>query len=187
MSASFFILALLFAAGLLALLFWSLRRPARRHKRAEESLEVIERAPQHLCNLSSIRQCFDPADAIYVHEKGGTNLARRVRGERKRVALLYLASLRADFEDLLQVARVIARLSPQVSGSQEYDRFRLTVLFRVRFHLLRVQLLFGTLAQPRLNLLGEMVTSLAVEMETAMAELGERAALATELALQSGR
>ena len=38
---------------------------------------------------------------------------------------------------------------------------------------------------PQLTSLGKMVTSLAIRMETAMEALGERAALAANLALQS--
>ena len=45
----------------------------------------------------------------------------------------------------------------------------------------------GSLELPQITRLGQMATSLAVQMEEAMARLGERAALAAELALQSDR
>jgi hypothetical protein len=51
--------------------------------------------------------------------------------------------------------------------------------------MVRVRLLLGNIALPEVNLLGRMVSSLTSEMEAAVAALGERAALAAELALQS--
>jgi len=182
---AFFIAALGFAAGLAALLFWALR-PARRRRRTA-GRSVLGSAPQHLCNMGPIRRSLDPADLRYVAERGGRDLARRLRRERKRIALLYLGSLRSDFEQLLRIARVVALLSPEISGSYEYERLRLSALFRIRFALVKLHFLFGDAAMPQLTSLGEMVTSLAIRMETAMERLGERAGLAAEVALESER
>jgi len=187
MSTFFFIAAGIFAIFLVGLLVWALHGPRRRRRRAKEGLGVLRSAPQHLCSMGSIRQAFDPEDLQYVKEKAGSVLAKQVAHERRHVAFLYLAAIRRDFEDLLQLARVVASLSPEVSGVHEYERLRLTIVFRARFQLLRLRFLLGDLALPELGSLGEMVTTLAVQMETAMAELGERAALAAELALDSDR
>lgn len=186
MSRLFFILAALFAALLLSLLLGALRSPKRR-RRKHQGLDVLGSAPQHLCNMSAIRQSFADADLKYVQDRGGSELAKRLRQERRRVAFLYLAAIRDDFEGLLNVARVVSLLSPEVSGLQEYERLRLSVIFRGRFQVLRLRLLLGSLPLPQLGVLGEMVTSLSVQLEAAMAELGERAAMAAELALQSDR
>jgi hypothetical protein len=62
--------------------------------------------------------------------RGGRELAKRLRRERKNVILLYLNSLRSDFEQLLRIARVVALLSPEISSSYEYERLRLSLLFR---------------------------------------------------------
>ena len=185
MSTFFFIAAGIFAMALLGLLVWALHGPRRRRRRAREGLGVLQSAPQHLCSMGSIRQAFDPADLQYVKEKAGSAVAQQVARERRRVAFLYLAAIRRDFEDLLQLARVVALLSPEVSGVHEYERLRLTIVFRTRLQLLRFRFLLGNLALPELGALGEMVTTLALQMDTAMAELGERAALAAELALES--
>ena len=98
-----------------------------------------------------------------------------------------LAAIRRDFEQSLRVARIVAVLSPEVSGSHEYERLRLSVVFRMRFYAIKLRLHMGTVAQPQILTLGQMVTSLAMQMEETMARLGERAALAAELALQSER
>jgi len=101
--------------------------------------------------------------------------------------LLYLDSLRSDFEQLLRIARVVALLSPEISGSHEYERLRLALLFRLRFAVVKFRFVFGDAAMPQLTSLGEMVTSLAIRLEAAMEALGERAALAANVALQSER
>ena len=92
-----------------------------------------------------------------------------------------------DFEQSLRVAQVIAMLSPEVSGSQEYERLRLSLIFRWRLQLVKVRLLIGLIPQPQIMTLGQMAASLAMQLEITMAKLGERAALAAELALQSGK
>src|SRR5579863_6677578 len=145
MSTFFFIAAGIFAIFLVGLLVWALHGPRRRRRRAKEGLEVLRSAPQHLCSMGSIRQAFDPADIRYVEEKGGAPLAKQVARERRQVAFLYIAAIRRDFEDLLQLARVVALLSPEVSGVHEYERLRLTIIFRTRFQMLRVRFWAGNL------------------------------------------
>jgi len=184
MSGVFFLFAALGALGLTGLLIWALRG-ARRRPRGRDGLEVLESAPLHLHNMAQIRQSLDAADLVYAREKGGRALAGRLRRERRRVSLLYLSAIRRDFDQLLRIARVVALLSPEVSGAHEYERLRLSLLFRARFQLVRIRLWAGNPAMPEVGALGEMVGSLAVQMEKAMTQLGERAALAAELALQS--
>lgn len=186
MSEAFFVAGVLFAAGLSVLLLWAFRS-GRRSKGRSDALAVLESAPQHLSNMGPIRRSQDDADLQYVAERGGSGLAIRLRHERREVALLYLESLRSDFDQLLRIARVVALLSPEISSSHEYERLRLSLLFQIRFEVVRLRLLFGGAAMPQLASLGEMVTSLAIRMETAMQTLGEQAALAANLALTSDR
>jgi len=183
-SGAFFIVVVVFALILAALLLWTLRT-AHKSRHRPAGLAVLGNAPQHLCNMAAIRRSQDPADLRYVADRGGRDLAKQLRHERRNVALLYLDSLRSDFQQLLRIARVVALLSPEISSSHEYERLRLSVLFRLRFQLVKLSFLFGGAAMSQLTSLGEMVTSLAVRMETAMQSLGERAALSADLALHS--
>lgn len=52
-----------------------------------------------------------------------------MRRERRKVALAYLSALRAEFERLLDTARIIAALSPEVVAGQEFERLILAVNF----------------------------------------------------------
>jgi hypothetical protein len=186
MSTTFFILTVAFAVALLALLFMA-SRSSRRARRRRDGLAVLDSAPQHLCHMGPIRRSQDGADLQYVADRGGRELAERLRRERHEVALLYLDSLRADFEQLLRIARVVALLSPEISSSHEYERLRLAVQFRFRFQLVKLRLFFGDAAMPQVAALGETVSTLAIRMEAAMQALGERATLAADLALTSQR
>jgi hypothetical protein len=93
-----------------------------------------------------------------------------------------LSAVREDFQSLLRLAKVIAVLSPEVAALQEFERIRLTLKFAWRYQVIRMELRAGLAPIPRLDALTDFVSSLSVRMETAMTELGERAALAAELA-----
>lgn len=187
MSMSFFIVALVFAVGAGVLLVLAFRERKERRSSDGDALKVLDSAPRHLCNMPPIRQAMDPADFRYLLDRGGQELAKRIRRERRKVALLYLAAIHRDFEQLLRIARVLALLSPEVSGEYEYQRLRFSLIFRLRFQMVRLRFLAGHLAMPEVGKLGEIVTSLAVHMEASLTSLGERAALAAELALESDR
>src|SRR5260221_22628 len=174
------------ALAVVALLFWALRGSFQAPA-LKAGLKVLENAPQHLFNMAQIRQGMDPEDLKYVASKGGARLAATLRRERRRVALMYLSAIRLDFERALHIARVLAVFSPEVSGHQEYQRLKLSALFRCRFQLVRLRLLLGDVALPQVAKLGLMVTSLTGELEAAIAALGERSVLAVELAIQSDR
>jgi hypothetical protein len=184
MSTGFFIVAAISALGLAGLLFWAFRGASER-KSSQHGLGALESAPQHLRNMGQIRQAMDSADLQYVRDRGGSELASRLRNERRKVTLLYLAAIRRDFEQSLRIARIIAVLSPEVSGSHEYERLRLSIVFRFRYQIVRLGLLVGSVRVPQVTMLGQMATTLAIQMEESMSRLGERAALAAELALQS--
>lgn len=180
----FFPVAALFALALVLLLVWALRGASNR-KSAKEGLGVLENAPQHVSNMPQIRQALDESDLQFAAAKGGPALAARLRRERRQVVLLYLGAMRKDFERLLRIARIVALLSPEVSSSHEYDRLRLSIIFRLRFEFTKLRLMMGSFIFPQTDVLGQMVASLAAQIEMAMAKLGERAALAAELAVQS--
>jgi hypothetical protein len=171
-----------FVAVLLVLLTWSLRSPK---KLAPSSLDAAAfQCPdrRHATYLSQIHCALAPADFEFLASRGSVKLARRVRKQRRRIALQYLSSVQEDFQNLLRLARVIAVLSPEVGAAQEFERLWLGVQFNFRCQMIRTRLHCGFAALPQLSELSQMVSGFAVRMETAIAELGERAALATELA-----
>jgi hypothetical protein len=170
-------------AVLLALLYWALRSPQRSHKPGTGKAECPDESGRnHTTYFPVIRQAMSTEDFDFLTSRAPVRLARRAHKERQRIALLYLADLRRDFQRLLQLARVIAVLSPEVAASHEFERLRLSLRFFWRYRLVFVGLNAGLLLLPQLTGLSRMVSELAYRMETAMKDLGERAAVAAELA-----
>ena len=85
------------------------------------------------------------------------------------------------------MARVIAVLSPELDAVHEFERLRLTAKFAWQYEMIRWKLLAGVAPVPQLNGLSDLVSGLSVRMEAAMKELGERAAVAAELASSMNR
>jgi hypothetical protein len=173
--------------GLFVILFaWSVRSPSRP---ALPSCGVGDDEPgrRHMTYLPQIRQAFAKTDYDFLLKNVRREVLRRVRRERRAVALAYLAALREDFESLLRMARAIAALSPELAGLQEFERLRLTAEFAWRFEIIRWRLLAGMAPVPQLNGLSDLVSGLCVRMEAAMKKLGEHAAVAAELASSMNR
>jgi hypothetical protein len=170
-------------ATLGALLLWSLRRGETTNSRVEtEPAEALEIPGGHVVHLAQIQQALQENDLSFLALRGSHRLSRQVRRERRRVVLRYLSALRMDFERLLRLARVIAVLSPEVAPAQEWERLRLSLRFSMQCEMVRLELALGRTNLPQLSGVGRTVSGLSLRLELAMTELGERAALATELA-----
>jgi hypothetical protein len=128
-----------------------------------------------------IKQALAVQDSAYLASLGRNALANRVRKERRKIALAYLACLRNDFQRLWRLGRVISSMSPQVGMAQEFRRLQLGMAFSLRYEMIRIKLLFGFAPLTDLVALSEVVSRLSIRMETAMQDLGERAALAAKL------
>lgn len=167
------------AVLLLILLGWALRSPSDPRKK---SGPLEEHRRSNIQYFPQIQQALAAADQKFLLEKGGTELARSVARERRKVALSFLSALDEEFSRLLRLARIISSLSPEVAPIQEFERVRLTLAFRYRLQALRVELALGAAGTPQLRAVSDIVSQLSLRMETAMKELGERAALAAEMA-----
>ena len=180
MSVSLFYMAAV--ALLLILLLWALRAPRRNTSGAtDESALFGQSGRRHATYLPLIRQVLLPGDLAFVAARGFPELFHRMRKERRRVALSYLTALREDFTDLLRLAAVVAAMSPDLAPAQETERMWLNVQFEWRYQMLRLALYMGVFPQRRLDRLSSVVSELAVSMETAISEFGERATMAAKL------
>jgi hypothetical protein len=171
-----------FAFLLLILLASVLRGPSRvsMQDAAVDSMEIPDRA--HVTFFPQIKQALAVQDSAYLASLGMNALANRVRKERRKIALAYLACMRNDFQRLWRLGRVISSMSPQVGTAQEFRRFQLGLAFSLRYEMIRIKLLIGFAPLTELGALSEVVSRLSIRMETAMQDLGERAALAAKLA-----
>jgi len=171
-----------FAVLLLILLVGVLREPGR-HGKPENELGFSEESGRsHATYFRQVRQAMAEADLEFLAARGSRGLSQKTRKERRRIVLAYLSCLRTDFLQLWRLARVISTMSPKVGVAQEFARLRLGLIFSLRYELIRVKICFGFAPLPELGSLSEVVSRLAIRLETAMRELGERATLAAKLA-----
>ena len=171
-----------FAFLLLILLVWVLRAP-KRVSRPDATAGLTEFSDRtHVTFFPQIKQALAVQDSAYLASLGRNALANRVRKERRKIALDYLACLRNDFQKLWRLGRVVSSLSPQVGTAQEFRRLQLGLAFALRYEMIRIKLLFGFAPRAELGALSEVVSRLSIRLETAMQDLGERAALASKLA-----
>jgi hypothetical protein len=145
-----------------------------------------EREVLHISHLPQIKQALASSDFMYLKDLGYPALAKRIRKERRRIALSYLACLRVEFEKLLHLARMVAMMSPNVAVAQEVQGLRLNLEFSYRYYLIYSRLVSGVAPLEAIGNLSNMVSALTIRMETAMSELGERAVLDAELLSHSG-
>jgi hypothetical protein len=137
-------------------------------------LEVESR--RHATFLPQIRQALAKEDDEFLSSRASRKVHRRAKRERRTVALAYLEALRGDFQNLLDIGKAIALLSPEVVAIQEFERIRLTTAFFIRYELIRFKLRAGFAPIPQLDGLSDLVSGLSVRMDAAIKELGERAA-----------
>lgn len=168
-------------ALLLVLLLIVLLRDPERELESDSNFGE-EAARRHATFLPQIRQALAPEDFAFLTSRGSQRVAHKIRKERRRIALVYLLHLRADFARLWKLARVIATMSSHVGVMREFARLRLGLGFYVRYEWIRLQLICGFEPIPEMGAVSEVVSNLAVRLETAMSNLGERAALAADLA-----
>jgi hypothetical protein len=164
---------------LLMLLGWALRSSSGTRKK---SGPLEEHPRSNIQYFPQMRQALAAADQKFLLKKGGAELARSIGRERREVARHFLLELDEEFSRLLRLAKVITALSPEVAPMQEFERLRLTIVFQWRLQALRMGLALGAAGTPQLRAVSDIVSGLSVRMETAMKELGERAALAAEMA-----
>ena len=169
-------------AVLVAALAWAVRKPRGGRKLDTDPRALEGIGQRHVNYLPQIRQALSVEDSEFLSEKLSSGALKRVRRERRNVVRAYLEALREDFQSILRMASAIAALSPEVVAIQEFERLRLTVSFSWRYQVIRWRIWADGDPAPQLDGLSNLVSGLSVRMEAALKELGERAALAAEMA-----
>ena len=171
-----------FAVLLVLLLAWVLRDSRELPQPTVDLGYAEDLDRRHVTYFPQVRQAMAAEDSAFLASRASQALTRRVRRERRKIALAYLACLRGDFLRLWRLARVIASMAPQVGAAQELERLQLGLAFSWRFEMIRVKFLLGFAPLPELGSLSGVVSRLSIHLETAMKDLGEHAALAAKLA-----
>jgi hypothetical protein len=174
----FFVLAIVFAL----LLAWAVRPPKKILLSVDDVLNALSEK-RHYARLPQILQSLRNDDTDFLHSKGRDELASRLRRERKRIALRYLNYLQDEYQLLLEASRILAKVAPEVSPMEEFERFRLNVRFVLYCRYLRLRLWFGLQPWDIFGILSDMEGDMTLRLEMATTRIGERAAIASEFPL----
>lgn len=181
MNLLFLLPVFLLVGALLVLFWWAARSRRNAPGQFQQSAAGLEESGRrHVTHCAQIRQALSRADFEYLSAAGGRELARKVRRERRRIAVAYVAALRGDFYRLVRLGKMIAKLSPEVVALKEFERLTLSAQFLWRSRMVQARLLLGMAALPQLVAVSDLVSLLGVRIEAALKELGERAAAAVE-------
>ena len=176
-----FYLFLVITGVLFAVFLCLLRNPKRQAAPLPPATVLHDFQASHVIHLQQIQRALAPTDYEFVSQKIPREALRRMRRERRQVALDYLSALLSEFDGLLRTARVIAALSPKVADGQELERILLTVGFLTRYRMIRLSLWAGFTPLSQLGELTNLLSGYSVRLEEAMRELGERAADVAEM------
>lgn len=167
------------AVLLIGLLVWAVRPVSVQLKTPDEVFDALS-APRHYYRLPQILQALDHKDTQHLIDRGFSALCRRVRAERKLVALRFLDRMEADYKTLLVASRMLAAMAPDVVGVEEWQRFRLNARFAVNCMALRLKLRAGFSPWGGFARLSDMASQMSYRLELVTSQIGERAALSLE-------
>jgi hypothetical protein len=171
-----------FAIVLMLMLAWVARPPKRLLLSADQVLETLSEE-RHYARLPQILQSLRQDDTNFLIGSGRDELAARLRSERKRIALRYLNYLEEEYQLLLEASRILAKIAPEITPMEEFERFRRNARFVLSCRYLRLRLHLGLQPWEVFGSISDMEGDLTLWLEAATARIGEQAATASEFPL----
>ena len=170
------------AVVLILLLAWVVRPSKKIFLSVDEVLDALSEK-RHYARLPQILQALREEDTEFLSTLGFHNLASRIRRERTHIALGYLNSLEEEYQLLLEASRILAKTAPEISATDEFQRFRMGMRFAVYCRYLKWRLRLGLEPWDVFGILSDMEGEITLRLEVAAAKIGERAAMASEFPL----
>lgn len=122
-----------------------------------------------------VKQALSDQDYQYLRRRGQGDLARRLRRERLEVLRGYVAALRSDFENLLQLHKILGALEAEVVRQHQPQMIVLGLQFRLLYALVQAKLALARLTLTTVNVepLVALVNRTAQTMEAILNSLAE--------------
>ncbi len=168
------ILLILFALLLVALLAWALRPPAGPVRPPLDVFEALSRS-RHCLRISQVLNALQPEDTEYLRDTGQLALMQTLRRQRRQIALRFLDQLQNEFQELIEISRLLAVMSPEAIGIEEMERWRLSLAFAVNCAFLRWKLRLGLQPFSGFAMLSGMAISIARQLDFASTRIAEAA------------
>jgi hypothetical protein len=176
------LLFVLIAVALILLLAWAVRPPKRVLLSVDDVLSALA-GERHYARLPQILQSLRQDDTEFLCGDGHSELAARLRLERRRIALRYLTYLEDEFQLLLEASRILARIAPEITPVDEFERFKRNIRFVLSCVYLRCRLRLGLQPWNIFGTISDMEGELTLQLESATIQLGERASLISDFPL----
>jgi hypothetical protein len=173
------ILLILFTLLLVGLLAWALRPPSGPIRPPLNVFEALSKS-RHCLRISYVVQALQPEDTEYLRDTGQVALMQTLRRQRRQIALRYLDQLQEEFQELIEVSRLLAVMSPEVIGMEEMERWKLSLAFAVNCAFLRWKLHLGLQPFSGVTLLSDRVISIARQLDLASTRIAEAAVRSSE-------
>jgi hypothetical protein len=164
----------------IALLIWALRPVPVKFRSAGEVFDALS-TPRHYYRLPQILVALKEEDTEFLVERGLPDLARRLRVERRKIALKFVDLVEVDYKTLLEAARMLTAMAPEVLPGEEWRRLESSLLFSWNCMALRFRLRAGLNPWAGLDRLSEMASLMSYRLERATLRVSERALVASEL------
>jgi hypothetical protein len=176
------ILFIAVAVALVLVLAWVARPPKSKILNVEEVFRILAEE-RHYARLPQILQALQEEDTEYLRQRGHAVLVNHVRRERKQIVIRYLDYLEEEFRVLIEASRILAKLAPQLTTLRELDRLKKNLQFAWCCKYLRLRLRLGMQPWDAFNTISDMAGAMTLQLEAAMAQLGEKAMAGGSLSL----
>jgi hypothetical protein len=168
------ILFIAVAVALVLVLAWAARPPKSKILNVQEVFRILAEQ-RHYVRLPQILQALQEEDTEYLRQRGHAVLLNQVRRERKQIAIRYLDYLEEEFQVLIEASRILVKLAPQLTTLRELDRLKKNLQFAWCCKYLRLRLRLGMQPWDAFNTISDMAGAMTLQLEAAMAQLGEKA------------
>src|SRR5450631_3449778 len=112
----------------IALLMWAVRPAPVTFKSVGELFDALS-TPRHYYRLPQILVALKDEDTEFLVARGLPKLARRLRVERRKIALQFLDLVEIDYKTLLEAARMLTAMAPEVLPGEEWRRLESSLRF----------------------------------------------------------
>jgi len=157
------------SGALLVVAIWLVVRPLRAESDLgpDAAAKIETLVARHCTHFAQMRQALATEDFDFIRRRLPKKDAARLRRERQRALQKYLDAIGEDFARLDRMARILTSLSPDVKRSDELERLRLELRFRVLFRLARLRVMLGVaVGVPTIGKLAEVVAGLSRHVES---------------------
>lgn len=145
----------------------------RRLPEEDAGLPIEALLPVSMEKYSRMQEMIHDTNGLRQRSAASKEERRAMAAARRRLTEELLADLKRDFSSLDRLMCAIAAVSPSPSRRQETERAWLWVQFRLHYWFAWLRLIFGTVSEPELNSIRQLLDNLVVRTRAALEAVEE--------------